>query len=183
MINDDFSVNSEDETQLYDGDNNDIQINEEKKIIKKSTNNNNSKPKREPTKKQLENFRELRDKRRNKIKELKKSAMKDEIEYELKNKLEKSLEIPEKQKPPMILPAPEKPIEYLPPAEDKPPTKIKLVEKLSFENKKVYVDNNPYISSLTFSPYLLQVERNKQKNSKKIRNEYTIPNFNSDIYR
>lgn len=180
MIDDEnFSVKSEDETQLYDGNDNESVIkNIPKKINnKKPITNNNSKPKREPTKKQLDTFRENREKRKNKLKELKKLALKDEITFEIKDKLEKSLEIPEIPKEKMILPAPEKPIEYLPPPTIKPPMKV------SFENKKIYMDNNPYVNSLTFSPYLLQVERNKQKNNKKIRNEYTIPTFDNNIYK
>lgn len=133
------------------------------------------KPKKDPTPKQLETFKKLREKRKQKWQEVKKIDMKEEIEEQLIQKLNHSLQdniIPQQLPPAQIKPIQELPVEY------KPPQRI-----INFEEKKLK-PNSVFISSeLTYTPYFLQVEKNTMKNKKKLNTSYSIPTFDNSIYR
>lgn len=147
----------------------------EKKNNKTTNNKRVNKPVKQHSAKQLETFKKLKEKRKAKWQEVKKLDMKEEIEEQLITKLNNSLEnniIPRELPPAEI-----KPIQYLP-VEPKPR------QILSIPEAKVIKPNSPYINQdLTYSSYFLNVEKNTMKNKKKIRTDYTIPTYDSSVYR
>jgi len=143
--------------------------------LSKKKNNKIPNPKRIPKPKKDPTPKKLREKRKQKWQEVKKIDMKEEIEEQLIQKLNHSLQdniIPQQLPPAQIKPIQELPVEY------KPPQRI-----INFEEKKLK-PNSVFISSeLTYTPYFLQVEKNTMKNKKKLNTSYSIPTFDNSIYR